>query len=171
LAKRKPFCSPVPTSVSVLGPRYALRLEDLQATDAVEIECPACRRCALVAPHRLHDRFAGFERMTQICRRMRCRRCGSAGGMGWTSCGRHPKAGALADGLRSATFAISHSYHSILRQRSRGLKVARQGVHQAVGVGVVIPHVRRDAQPAAADGDVDVVTGQPGDEVGGSAFG
>jgi hypothetical protein len=50
---------------------------------AVEVECPACRRCALVAPHRLHDRFASFERMTQICRRMRCRRCGSAGGMGW----------------------------------------------------------------------------------------
>jgi hypothetical protein len=43
-------------------PRYTLRLEDLQATDAVEVECPACRRRALVATHRLHDRFAPFLR-------------------------------------------------------------------------------------------------------------
>ncbi len=67
----------------ILGPRYALRLENLQATDAVEVECPACRRRALVAPHKLHDRFAPFERMTQICRRMRCRRCGNSGDMNW----------------------------------------------------------------------------------------
>jgi len=66
-----------------LAPRYALRLDDLQATDAVEIECPACRRRGLVAPHRLHDRFPGFERMTQICSRMRCRRCGCSAGMNW----------------------------------------------------------------------------------------
>ena len=66
-----------------LAPRYALRLDHLQAADAIEIECPGCRRRALVAPHRLHDRFAAFERLTQICRRMRCRRCGSAGGMTW----------------------------------------------------------------------------------------
>jgi DNA-directed RNA polymerase subunit RPC12/RpoP len=76
--------SSVPYDRVILGPRYALRLDDLQATDAVEIDCPSCRRRALVATHRLHDRFSGFERMTQICRRMRCRRCGSAGGMGWT---------------------------------------------------------------------------------------
>ncbi len=73
----------MPNERIVPAPRYALRLDHLQATDAIEIECPGCRRRALVAPHRLHDRFAGFERLTQICRRMRCRRCGSAGGMTW----------------------------------------------------------------------------------------
>jgi hypothetical protein len=73
----------VPYDRIVLGPRYTLRLDDRQATDAVEIECPARRRRGLVAAHRLHDRFASSERMTQICRRMRCRRCGSAGGVGW----------------------------------------------------------------------------------------
>jgi uncharacterized protein YbaR (Trm112 family) len=36
---------------------------------------------------------------------------------------------------------------------------------------VVVPEMGRDAQRAAADGDVDVVTGQAGDEVGRSAFG
>jgi hypothetical protein len=77
------YRSAMPYERVILGPRYALRLEDPQATDAIEVECPACRRRALVAPHRLHDRFARFERMTQICRRMRCRRCGSASGMGW----------------------------------------------------------------------------------------
>jgi DNA-directed RNA polymerase subunit RPC12/RpoP len=78
------YCSAsMPYDRVILGPRYALRLEDLQATDAIEVECPACRRRALVATHRLHDRFAPIERLTQICRRMRCRRCGGSGGMGW----------------------------------------------------------------------------------------
>jgi hypothetical protein len=75
--------SNMPAECVILGPRYNLRLEDLLASDAVEVDCLACRRRALVATHRLHDRFAGFERMTQICRRMRCRRCGSTGEMGW----------------------------------------------------------------------------------------
>ena len=28
----------------ILGPRYNLRLEDLQASDAIEVECLNCRR-------------------------------------------------------------------------------------------------------------------------------
>jgi hypothetical protein len=40
------------------GSTTALRLEHLQASDASEIECPNCRKQGLVAPHRLHDRFA-----------------------------------------------------------------------------------------------------------------
>jgi hypothetical protein len=68
----------------VLGPRYAVRLEDLKAEHAVLIECVGCRHRGLVAPHRLHDRFAGFERMTQIAAAMRCKRCGCTRTMDWT---------------------------------------------------------------------------------------
>jgi hypothetical protein len=67
----------------ILGPRYAVRLEDLRAEHAVLIECVACRHRALVAPHRLHDRFAGFERMSQIAGAMRCKRCGATRAMDW----------------------------------------------------------------------------------------
>ena len=36
----------------VLGPRYALRLGDLQATDALQVECVHCRWQVSVALHR-----------------------------------------------------------------------------------------------------------------------
>jgi hypothetical protein len=68
----------------ILGPRYTVRLEDLRAEHAVMIECVACRRRALVAPHRLHERFAGYERMSQIAAAMRCKCCGATRAMDWS---------------------------------------------------------------------------------------
>jgi ribosomal protein L37E len=67
----------------VLGPRYALRLEDLQAMDALQVECVHCGWPALVALHRLHDRFAASERLSGIAATMRCRRCGRRGAVDW----------------------------------------------------------------------------------------
>ena len=74
----------------ILGPRYNLRLEDLQASDAIEVECLNCRRRGLIATHRLHDRFDGVERMVNIAHRMRCQGCGSSGAMMWHVVGARP---------------------------------------------------------------------------------
>ena len=73
----------MPYQRAVLGPRYNLRLEELLGCHAVEIECGNCGHKGLVAPHRLHDRFAGHLRLIEIASRMRCRRCGRAGAMDW----------------------------------------------------------------------------------------
>jgi hypothetical protein len=67
----------------VLGPRYALRLRDLQASDALQVECVHCRWQATVAPHRLHDRFPASERLSAIAATMRCRHCGRRGAVDW----------------------------------------------------------------------------------------
>ncbi len=40
-----------------LGPLYAIRLEQLLASDAVDASCMPCGRSWRIAPHRFHDRF------------------------------------------------------------------------------------------------------------------
>ena len=59
----------------ILGPRYAVRLEDVRATDAVDAECLGCGRMWRIAPHRLHARFQSYARLQQIGKEMRCTVC------------------------------------------------------------------------------------------------
>ena len=65
------------------GPRYAIRVEDLQATDALEVWCLHCGRRGLVAPHRLHERFRGYERLVHVASMMICRGCRRRAGLEW----------------------------------------------------------------------------------------
>jgi hypothetical protein len=67
----------------VLGPRYAVRLEMVQASDVIDATCMLCRKTWRIAPYRLHERFAAHERMIEIGRRMRCKQCGSGQAMVW----------------------------------------------------------------------------------------
>ncbi len=65
----------MPYARVILGPRYAVRLEDLAARNALLIECMACGHRGLVAPHRLWERFPAHERLLEIGHVMRCPRC------------------------------------------------------------------------------------------------
>jgi len=73
----------MPYEKVILGPKYAVRLEDLQATDALLAQCRACGRAWRIAPHRLHDRFFPFERLIEIGRQMRCTRCKTGAAIDW----------------------------------------------------------------------------------------
>ena len=77
------YCSRMPYERVILGPRYAVRLEEVQATDAIDAECMGCGRKWRIAPHRLHDRYQGFLRLQQIGREMRCANCGTGSAMMW----------------------------------------------------------------------------------------
>lgn len=66
-----------------IAARYELRLEDLQASDAVAAQCGACGKEWLIATHRLHDRFKPYERMVKIGEQMRCKHCGTGSAMAW----------------------------------------------------------------------------------------
>ncbi len=76
-------CSWMPYERVILGPRYSVRLEDVNATDAVDAECMGCGRNWRIAPHRLHDRYQGYVRLQQIGREMRCTNCGTGSAIVW----------------------------------------------------------------------------------------
>ncbi|MBA3324283.1 MAG: hypothetical protein H0T41_03070 [Rhodobacteraceae bacterium] len=73
----------MPYARVILGPRYAVRLEQLLGSDAVDATCMLCRRSWLIAPHRLHERFLPHQRMVDIGKAMRCTECGSGHAMVW----------------------------------------------------------------------------------------
>jgi hypothetical protein len=59
-------CSRMRYERVILGPRYSVRLEDVQASDAIDAECLGCGRTWRIAPRRLHYRYQGFLRLQQI---------------------------------------------------------------------------------------------------------
>jgi hypothetical protein len=84
-------CSRIPSERVILGPRYTVRLEEVQATDAIGAECIGCGRKWRIAPHRLHDRYQGFLRLQQIGKEMRCANCGAGSAMVWSGVRASPK--------------------------------------------------------------------------------
>ena len=78
-------CSGMPYQRIILGPRYSVRLEDVQATDAIEAECLNCGRKRLIAPHRLHARFQSYMLLQQIGKEMQCSVCGRGTLMVWNA--------------------------------------------------------------------------------------
>lgn len=73
----------MPYEKVILGPKYAVRLEDMKASDALFARCHACGRAWRIAPHRLHDRFHASERLVEIGRLMRCPQCKNGAAMDW----------------------------------------------------------------------------------------
>ena len=69
----------MPYTPITLGPKYALRLEDLTGADVFVVECYECRRVWRVAPYRLHLRWPGHQRLLLVRDDLRCRRCGVGG--------------------------------------------------------------------------------------------
>jgi hypothetical protein len=56
----------MPYNRMILGPRYSVRLADVQASDAIDAECIACGQTWRIAPHRLHDRYEAYFRLKHI---------------------------------------------------------------------------------------------------------
>jgi hypothetical protein len=63
--------------------KFLTTIQDLEACDALMIQCDSCRYIRRVAPHRLHDRFGDDTFITDVQRVMRCTRCGSSAVLWW----------------------------------------------------------------------------------------
>jgi hypothetical protein len=73
----------MPYARIILGPRYVVRLSQIEATDCLFARCLSCDRRWKIAPHRMHDRWPAYTRLVEIAREMRCP-CGARGeGIAW----------------------------------------------------------------------------------------
>ena len=66
----------MPYERRVRQPSKPLLLADLEAADAVEVICGACRHWSLIAPHELLARHPAEAVLATLIERMRCSACG-----------------------------------------------------------------------------------------------
>ena len=66
-----------------LGPRYAVRLEDLREWHVLEVQCFACRHIGVVYPSRLQKRWPGHTRLKDLEPKFRCTKCGNRSDNTW----------------------------------------------------------------------------------------
>ena len=64
----------------VLGPRYAVRLRDLQSWHVLKAVCPECRRATMLTPETLRGRWPAYTRLVDLEPKLRCRKCGNRDG-------------------------------------------------------------------------------------------
>lgn len=69
----------MPYVAVILGPKYAVRLEELTGADVFVVECHECRRVWRVPPHKLHLRWPAHVRLLNVGAYLRCRPCGVSG--------------------------------------------------------------------------------------------
>jgi hypothetical protein len=62
-----------------LGPRYALRVEDIRPGLALRIQCLPCGHVGTVAADVLRAKHPPSERVKLVADRFRCLSCGSGG--------------------------------------------------------------------------------------------
>lgn len=61
----------------VLGPRHALRLQDLSTWHRLRAECVQCRHYGILKPDLLRRRFPDSTRIMELEKRLRCTACGN----------------------------------------------------------------------------------------------
>ncbi|MFQ6550517.1 hypothetical protein AADZ90_021450 [Aestuariibius sp. 2305UL40-4] len=66
-----------------IGLKFEVRVEHLTARDALISTCRQCHKRFTVAPHVLFARYHPGRRLIDVCKEMRCRRCGNAGDFSW----------------------------------------------------------------------------------------
>lgn len=66
----------MPFEKITLAPAWALRLNDLAATDALVTKCFICDRVWRVPPHRLYAKFRAHTHVRDIVDFFTCRGCG-----------------------------------------------------------------------------------------------
>lgn len=60
-----------------LGPAYSIRLQDLAASDVVNVTCATCRATWFVPPHQLFAKYNGYTWLKEISRCFSCTKCPS----------------------------------------------------------------------------------------------
>ena len=63
-----------------LGPRYAVRLDQLRNWHVLTAVCPECRHRVGMRLWQLTARHPGHEHLIDVEKRLRCRRCGNRTG-------------------------------------------------------------------------------------------
>lgn len=63
-----------------IGPRYAVRLEDLGTWDRFEASCLACRHKKVLHPDIFRRRWPGYTRVIELEKKLRCESCGNREG-------------------------------------------------------------------------------------------
>lgn len=96
----------MPYAKVILGPRYAVRLSDLLASDCVVARCASCEKTWRIATHRLYDRFRPEERMVRIGELMKCDRC-KTGAIIWGAVYLAPRADVRRPGSGAGPWVVS----------------------------------------------------------------
>jgi hypothetical protein len=68
----------------IVGPRYAVRVEDLGPEHVLHVQCDRCRRVVLIEAAELRRRAEGYERLVQLAERLRCGTCAAPGSIAWS---------------------------------------------------------------------------------------
>ena len=63
-----------------LGPRYAVRLEDLGRWHRFEAICSQCSNRVIINPEKLRPRCPGYTRVVELEKKLRCTSCGNRQG-------------------------------------------------------------------------------------------
>ena len=63
-----------------IGPRYALRLEEMGRWHRIEALCSKCRNRQVLKPAMLQGRFPGYTRIIDLEKKLRCTACGNRAG-------------------------------------------------------------------------------------------
>lgn len=62
-------------NIEVLGPKYEVRLRDLQAWHRLRVTCGRCRHVGMLTPSTLVARFPPYSRLADLEKNLRCTRC------------------------------------------------------------------------------------------------
>ena len=63
-----------------LGPKYAIRLDQLRGWHVLTAVCPECRRRTQMRLWELTGRHPGHTHLTDVEKKLRCRQCGNCVG-------------------------------------------------------------------------------------------
>ena len=68
----------------IVGPRYAVRVEDLGPEHVLHVQCDRCRRVVLIEAAELRRRAEGHQRIKLLAERLRCSTCDPPGSIAWS---------------------------------------------------------------------------------------
>lgn len=72
--------------IVVLGPKYSVRLSDLQDNHIIRIDCFACKHIGYLLPTSLEKRWKGYIRLATLEGYMVCAKCGNRTANSWKIC-------------------------------------------------------------------------------------
>ncbi len=66
-----------------LGPKYAVRISDMQSNDGMRLTCLACDHVGIIPVGVLLSRWPAYQRLQDIEAKFPCGKCGNQEGNSW----------------------------------------------------------------------------------------
>ncbi|MDX8348560.1 hypothetical protein SLH49_11230 [Cognatiyoonia sp. IB215446] len=73
----------MPYEPVTMGLKFQNRVRDLTSRDVLVVTCPVCHAKFNVAPHHLFARYHEYQKLMDIERDFKCRRCGQEDDFFW----------------------------------------------------------------------------------------